>query len=513
MRRHRWWGLGPAGRAAPLALALLAAAAAPGAAQPADTGPNRTPDAERDRQQQGRIAQLEAHFPDALTGGDPTRQLAACRILTEMGPRDLNVLLTALRPPEWWESSRETAAGRERQRVEIERALVALTAPQADPAVRLAAARALGRIGPDPAGAARALQPLLGDADPAVRTAGIDGLAGLSQDLVAPTQTGNPRDISRALLPIARPVVPLLAGAIADPDPTVRRRALESLRSLTDPLADAPVSSGNRDTLASLAGVVADHAAEIAAALGGSPSERPQAGRVLENLATVRLRLVPATWQPQADAHAPTDPAGRGLMAVAGTLTQALCDPDRRVRQSAVQALEGLPEANDITTPVFVQALHDPDPFVRWAAVRGLARNAPAQADLAIPALARLLTERDFDVRLRAIEALQRYGLDRLRPTLPALARAALRGDADSRLKVIGVLDELKADTAEVVDAHAASLTADDGRVRKAAAEALLHLGPRAKAAVPALRGALEDSDPDVRRTAGEAILAISRER
>jgi HEAT repeat protein len=48
-----------------------------------------------------------------------------------------------------------------------------------------------------------------------------------------------------------------------------------------------------------------------------------------------------------------------------------------------------------------------------------------------------------------------------------------------------------------------------EARVRRLAMYALTHCGPAAKSAVPALRQALQDADPQVREAAGRALGEI----
>jgi len=57
-----------------------------------------------------------------------------------------------------------------------------------------------------------------------------------------------------------------------------------------------------------------------------------------------------------------------------------------------------------------------------------------------------------------------------------------------------------------------AALGAADARVREDAADRLAALGPRARAAVPALRAVLNDRDVQVRHSAAQALWAIEHQ-
>ena len=59
------------------------------------------------------------------------------------------------------------------------------------------------------------------------------------------------------------------------------------------------------------------------------------------------------------------------------------------------------------------------------------------------------------------------------------------------------------------VKALVRALSDEAGAVRKAAAVALGTLGPKARAALPALQGASSDSDESVRETALDAVNRI----
>jgi HEAT repeat protein len=80
--------------------------------------------------------------------------------------------------------------------------------------------------------------------------------------------------------------------------------------------------------------------------------------------------------------------------------------------------------------------------------------------------------------------------------------------EAATRLQAVHILQERKADAAEVVPALSGALTDEDTYVRRDAARALGVFGEQARPVVPALQGRLRDREPSVRKA---AALALSR--
>jgi HEAT repeat protein len=192
-------------------------------------------------------------------------------------------------------------------------------------------------------------------------------------------------------------------------------------------------------------------------------------------------------------------------------LIAALGDKDQEVRTEAAKSLGAY---GSVAVPGLVASLRDGSVEVRRAAALALGRvwsstldGEPGQRETR-DALRRALHDADQGVRVCAASALADGGVDpeQALPTLfdafagsdPYCAQVA--GESFKRLKPTAVTHLMAA--------------LKDGRppVREVAAFALGHLGPEAKAAVPALVALLEDKDQLVRNQAARALKSIDPE-
>jgi HEAT repeat protein len=201
------------------------------------------------------------------------------------------------------------------------------------------------------------------------------------------------------------------------------------------------------------------------------------------------------------------------------TLITKLQDPDAAVRLQAAKALEKMGRNAEDAIPALTNALHDADEDVRIVAGRALRKikpveeprekKEPAPAAKGVEELIKKLKDPDEVVRIKAARALGKMGPE-AKTAVPALTEAGKDADEDVRaaaeraLKAIGPSDEDPA-----VREWTLKLKDLDETVRLKAAKMLEKMGPAAKAAVPALKEALQDADEDVRTVAARALDKI----
>jgi len=193
-----------------------------------------------------------------------------------------------------------------------------------DPAVRAAAAAALGRIGAAANDRApRVLELLASDPDPRVRAAAADALRRLPFDRAAG--------------------VPVLAAALSDDDPLVRLNATVALTHLRGearpavPALLAAVADEDNDTNLDTFTVTVRQSAVVAlghAAAGTAAAVAPLAALLAE----------PADGRTRAATLRALVPAGRHAAAVAPLVRRFLTDPNELVRESAAEALAAMGE-------------------------------------------------------------------------------------------------------------------------------------------------------------------------
>jgi HEAT repeat protein len=179
-------------------------------------------------------------------------------------------------------------------------------------------------------------------------------------------------------------------------------------------------------------------------------------------------------------------------------LCRRLEDSNLKVRQAAAGALKRLGKT---ALPVLTRALQDPDADIRIAATDALLVLGPEARD-ALPDLLRACRDSDPRVRAAAVRAAWWTG------SSPGDVQAQiLRSLEDPDLGHLRPGE----DPAPVVPALVRALKDPEARVRQEAADALEHLGPKAREAIPALQEAARtDADPGVRREANEALRGMT---
>lgn len=417
-----------------------------------------------------------------------------------------------------------------------------------NPVLSAAAARALGKINPEPGPAAKSLGSRFSVNIVAERRAAAEGLVFIMKgvSLLAKGRSTTGVDATREdVVQAGAAVVPAAGLGIDDPDADVRRTCLEAIQlsgiALADLIADPrsrqefppegrKLSEEDRKEIEAYRGQVmeerdlvmplANALAEQAAAVGTNvkdshPVVRIMAAHALEEMGNAQQRLwrratsVPRIGDEKEPDGLAQDPFRKGLSQTVPTLAAQLSDPNPRVRLAVVDALELMSAEVGPAVPALVRALSDRVPFVRWAAARAIGKVAPVDVAEAVPALTRLLCDPDLDVRILGGAAT----LDRFGPTaaaaVPTLTKSVNSGDPDNRIAVIRTLVAIGEAAKPAIPALAQALSHDDVRVRRAAAEALIRFGAAAQPAEAALRRALNDSDPDVRRAAADALLNL----
>ena len=166
--------------------------------------------------------------------------------------------------------------------------------------------------------------------------------------------------------------------------------------------------------------------------------------------------------------------------------------------------------------PELIVALRDPDREVKMAAVFTLGEIGPAAAD-AVEPLMRVVNEYEKDpgIAIMAIDAIGRIGpaAGRVVPVFAAMLKAP-RHNAwiNVAMALCRIGPEGRAEASSTVPALIEMLETDKWAPnRRFAAEVLSEIGPAARQAIPALTAAADDSDPQVRDAAQNALTVLER--
>jgi HEAT repeat protein len=261
-------------------------------------------------------------------------------------------------------------------------------------------------------------------------------------------------------------VVPALAVALRDPDSLVRADAAQDLGQL-GPVARA-AAPGLRHTLKDEDPYVRIHAAVALA------------------------RVEPASVPPVA------------------TLVEALRQPHGPVPVAATVALASLGPRGRSAVPALVTAMADGGETIRYAGAVALGELAPemprARPGPEIAALVRILEEcHTIPARRAAVRALCKYGVEAW-AAAPALRQALWDPLPDVARDAADLLARFGAPAVNILAAAVQDPEATD---RAWAADRLREIGPRARAAIPTLMGALKEEKTDLRLDAARALLFV----
>ena len=355
---------------------------------------------------------------------DPVRQLAAVTVVGEMGINTNKV------------GERKTSLA-----ADFTPTLVALVRDNdTDPAVRQAAARALGRIFPEAKSATEALAAMLARPDRQDRRAAADGLAEMVRVLVE-LKTGSSPKVEvddPDVVNVAQLVTSTIGPGLTQNDPEVRLVSLEAIRlaalllgrmgealARDLPPGGRPPTSREKEevvryrmeveaknkAMQPLSEAIAKQAPAVASSLAAQfpPELRLRAGLTLAEIGNARMLLSPKEAAPAArvgtekgaaaPAPAPApdqvvadallvleqqpeaipDFLAPGLEQTITPLIGRLRDPDHRVRIAALEALITYGRLAAPAAPAATAALSDPNHFVRWAAIRLLGKIGPLE--------------------------------------------------------------------------------------------------------------------------------------
>jgi len=483
---------------------------------------------------------------------DPLRQLAAVTVVGEMGI-----------------SMNKVGERKVSLAADFTPTLAALvTENDTDPAVRQAAARALGRIFPEAKSATDALAQMLARPGRQDRRAAADGLAEMLRVLVE-LKTGSSPKVEvddPDIVNVAQLVTTTVGPGLTQNDPEVRLVSLEAVRLAAlllgrmgealardlPPGGRPPTSREQEEVLRyrmevdaknkamqPLSEAIARQAPAVAASLQPQfPTElRLRAGLTLAEIGNARTLLAPKEAAPPARvtekgaaAPAPAPAAGvaqvlvvleeqapeaipdflaPGLGQAVTPLIGRLQDPDYRVRIAALEALITLGRLASPAAPAATAALSDPNHFVRWAAVRLLGKigplNTPQEQVRTFAALTLRLDDPDLDVRKAAASTLGTFG-----PTVAAAARPLGRqvefGDAAIRDYLANWPPPYGRDHRQEVYADAESRLAAIKALQAIGIDAIVAQGHDVQRLVNSLTRALQNRDGRVRAAAAGTL-------
>ena len=413
-----------------------------------------------------------------LEKGEPGVVMHALHMLSESGDEAIPVLLEALEHPKarYWAclicAEKGPAAAK---------AVPALTKVLGDELaeVRMQAAVALGRIGSAPDATVQALVEATDDKMMAVQFASIFALGNLQATAATPTleKLLQSKDTSVAMISAwalakispenkaaQQRAIQMAIKALGDESPELRRAAAQALWELkADPELVQPslLAALNDENPA-----VRAHVAQALASLGAKalpklvaalkdPIKRDHALKILQQLGPEAKDAVPE------------------LINTLGAVSESEC------RCEVLLTLASIGPEAAVAAPTLAKMLSDEFQINSATACYALGKFGPG-AQGAVAALSKNMNSEDKFVQLVSV-----WALLRIKP-----------GDAQLADKAIPML------------INALSLT-DRELARTEAAAALGDIGPKAQAAVPALKKALDDPSPSVRAAAAEALSKI----
>lgn len=406
------------------------------------------------------------------------------------------------------------------------------------PAVKEAAARALGKINPEPKVAADALGELLTNGTPGERTAAADGLAWLLRTMVDVSKGKKTQgiEVSRdEISKMSTAVVPQAVRGLNDTEVAVRKNVLEAIELagslLTEQVPDPPAASqfpppgrkpsaeeekdikAFRETLQEERRQMEPlvNALDAAAPAVGKkltdpvPEIRYLAAKALEDMGYARQRILRRAGvippEPSPEEQSRRKPAANSGIVLVSATEVAQKDPPKKDIPAARALLPGL----TTVLPELAARFSDPNVRVRLAAADAIEPLGPLAAPL-VPTIARGLNDPDLFMRWATARVLSRIGPVDTELTVPALAKLLCDPDLDVRLQAATTLGSFGSAAKAAVPELAKAAVNGDAEQRIGAIHALQSIGPDAAPAIPALTTALSDGDSRVRHFAADAL-------
>jgi HEAT repeat protein len=450
---------------------------------------------ELDRRKRAEVAKrFEDTVRAAMEGGREAEQIAAAKLLAEIGINirgadAVSSLTRALAPD------------------------LAKLIQKGSPAVKEAAAVSLGSVNPDPKPAAAALGQLLRSDDARLRRAAADGLKGIIQVIIqihpAKGKRSSGVEASRPdVVDVVTAVVPAVAPGLADRDAEVRRLSADAIyqaavanselvleptktqrfppagRKLTDDeksliLAYREGIEKEREEIVSM-GVALGATGPALAGVMEDPDvgTRIMARKALEEMAHIRAKVM------RRAASVPFDVLGMKAPTFA----------DDAIVKAMRTSLEPL-----------ARGVYDSDLEVRRATLDCL-EMFDAESTKAGTALVTALGDANRFVRWAAARTVSKIPPVEVEATVPALVRMLDEADLDLRIAAATALDHFGPLAKASVPALVKSTVRGDGEIRIAALHALESIGADAESALPAIIDALKQPDARVRQNAAEVL-------
>ncbi len=487
-----------------------------------------------------------AKLKESLRAPEPFVRVAAAHALAELAPEDsatqvqvLDLLIAALGDAND-ELQGEAVAALAARGASAVPALVKVASGRDETARRQACA-ALAAIGPAGRAASGDLRTLLGAKDALTRSHAAHALGEIhadpQQDLPAlekllKDDTASVRAHATGAIgqyaATAQPAVPALIAALADRDEHVRLAAARALGSIGPGAAAAvpALAKALDDPLGSVTLEAADALGHIGAASLPAIIARLQD----QNMQPIMIMVI-GQLGPEAKDAVPAliklldssdDPIRREVMLALGSigpganaavdkLLAMLQNQQAKLRPGAAYALARIGAVQAV--PTLKQTVKETgDRLLAMSSAWALVTLEPQNAEfvaIALPQLISGLTHELALVRTEAANALGRIG-PRADAAVPALVKAARDPDPTVRLAAIGALGEMGPVAAKDA-APVLSVLIDhtDPDLRRSAADAVGRMGASARGAIPALQQMQTLNDPIDRSMATIALVRI----
>jgi HEAT repeat protein len=273
--------------------------------------------------------------------------------------------------------------------------------------------------------------------------------------------------------------IPGLLEALKDVDGEVRREVVLTLATIGCRLEAEAKRDGVATAMLSLI-KDPDVMVRSASILGLSYFTRSEMTRVASEPQIVKVTidaLADSHWSVRSVAASSIGWIRSPPKEALGPLLKCLGDANRNVRSASIRALQKYEAAAKPAVPALIVLLSDQSPRLRNDALLCLGALKGEAAEAA-PAVKKALNDRVVDIRMQAAISLEQ---------ITSTAEAS-----------VPILVQIMQDK---------SL---DNRMRRVAAWALKDFGPKAKAAIPALKDALNDESELVRGGAAAALQAIN---